>query len=86
MQIKTYGEYSSDEKTIKHDGTILANVKDLSYEDIQCKLTFDVTIELVSGTEFTGTITVDLPSGNIITEGTSNYEKTDFTDIIFKRN
>ena len=65
---------------------MLSNIKDLTYEDIQFQITFDITIELVSGTEFTGTVKLDLPSGNIITEGTSNYEKTDFTDIIFKRN
>lgn len=58
----------------------------MSYEDIKCQISFDITIELVSGTEFIGTVTVDLPSGNIMQDGTSNYEKTDFTDIIFKRN
>lgn len=33
-----------------------------------------------------GNIVLNLPVGNITTEGKSNYEKTDFKDVIFKRN
>ena len=35
---------------------------------------------------YTGTVTLDLPTGNIIEEGTSHYEKTDLKEIIFRRN
>lgn len=80
-----YGKYSSDEETVKHDGTILSKIN-LKEEDIACKVSFDLNIELASGTKFTGKITLDLPSGNIISTGISNYEKTDFKDVIFKRN
>ena len=58
----------------------------ISVEDIKCNVSFDLTIELVDDTKFTGTITLDLPTGNIVNAGTSNYEKTDFSDVIFKRN
>ena len=37
-------------------------------------------------TQFTGRINLELPVGNIIKMGTSSYEKTDFSDVIFKRN
>ena len=79
------GEYSSNDEEVKHDGTLLSKMG-LTYEDIKCKITFDITIELTDGTEFSGTITIDLPSGDITKTGTSNYEKKDFTDVIFKRN
>lgn len=55
------GKLSSSEEEVKHDGTILAKAG-LTYEDIACKVSFDMTIELASGTKFTGNIIVDLPS------------------------
>lgn len=58
----------------------------INYEDITCRVSFDVTIELASNTKFTGNISLNLPSGNILEAGTSSYEKTDFRDVIFKRN
>ncbi len=80
-----FGKYSSDNEEIKHDGTILSEIG-VTQDEIKCKVSFDITIELVSGNKFTGTISLELPVGNIITAGTSNYEKTDFSDVIFKRN
>lgn len=55
------GEFSSSEETVSHDGTILAKAG-LNYEDIICKVSFDITIELVSGTKFIGNMKLDLPS------------------------
>lgn len=79
-----FGEFSSNDKEISHDGTILAKAG-LKYEDIKCNISFDVTIEIADGTKFIGNIKVELPSGNIIEAGTSSFEKTDFKDVIFKR-
>lgn len=83
--IQDLGSYSSEDEEIKHDGTILSKAG-IDYEEIKCNVSFDITIELVEGTKFTGTVTLDLPVGNVLTAGTSNYEKTDFSDVIFKRN
>ncbi len=80
-----YGIYSDNTEEIKHDGTILSKI-DVKNEEIKTKVTFDLTIELVSGTSYTGTISLELPIGDVTTAGTSNYEKTDFSDVIFKRN
>lgn len=79
------GTYSSNDEIITHNGTILSKIG-LKHEDIKCKVSFDLNIELVSGIKFTGNMSVDLPVGNIISEGTANFEKTNFKDIIFKRN
>lgn len=85
MGQKTYGEYSSEDEEISHNGTILSKVG-LTYEEIKFEVSFDLSIELVSGTKFTGTIALELPTGDITTAGTSSLEKTDFSDVIFKRN
>lgn len=78
------GSYSSNDKEISHDGTILAKAG-VKAEDIKCNVSFDLTIEIVDGTKFVGNIKAELPSGNIIEAGTSSFEKKDFKDVIFKR-
>ena len=83
--MRNYGKYNSDDEEIKHDGTILSKI-DVEYEEIKSKVSFNITIELIDETQFTGRINLELPVGNIIKTGTSSYEKTDFSDVIFKRN
>lgn len=83
--IDELGEFSSDTEEIKHDGTILSQVR-VRDEDLKCKVSFDLSIKLKSEIIYTGNIVLDLPAGNIIEEGTSHYEKTNLKDIIFKRN
>ena len=34
---------------------------------------------------YKGTINLELPAGSIIEKGKSSIEKTDFSDVIFKR-
>ncbi len=83
--IEDLGNYTSDADEIKHDGTILSKIG-INYNDIKYTISFDLSIKLKSEIIYTGTVTLDLPAGNIIEEGTSHYEKTDLKDIIFKRN
>lgn len=83
--IEDIGIYTSDKDEIKHDGTILKE-QSIEYKDIQCKISFDISIKLKSDMIYTGTVTLDLPAGNIIEEGTSHYEKTNLKEIIFRRN
>lgn len=54
------GSCSLDDETISHNGTILSKAG-LNYEDITCKISFDIKIELTSGTAFTGNMSLDLP-------------------------
>lgn len=79
------GKYSSNEEMISHDGTILGK-SGIEYEKIKYKISFDINIELTSGIKFTGNMKLDMPAGDIVTEGISKYEKTEFKDVIFKRN
>lgn len=77
-------EVRSKDDEITHDGTLLAkgNVDD---EKLKYTLTFDIVIETNRGIKYRGTVSIDLPEGNILEEGKGQIEKTDFSDIIFKR-
>lgn len=78
------GQFLSDaDDEIQHNGTILTKAN-LSKEDLQCKVSFDFVIEVRNKTLKTNII-LDLPTGDIVKEGTCTFEKTDFSDTIFKR-
>ena len=82
--IEDLGSYTSDSDELKHDGTILKE-QNIEYKDIQCKVSFDLSIQLKSDITYTTTIILDLPAGNIAEEGTSYYQRTDLNDLIFRR-
>lgn len=82
--IEDLGVYTLETEEIKHDGTIISKI-DVDYNDLKCKVSFDVSIKLKSEITYTGKIVLDLPAGNILEEGTSHYEKTNLNDIVFKR-
>lgn len=77
-------EVRSNDEEIIHDGTLLekgnANSEDLNY-----KLSFDVVIETSRDIKYKGTISIELPTGDVQTQGKTQLEKTDFSDVIFKR-
>ena len=75
---------SNDDKTIVHDGTLLAKAN-IKNEEIKFKISFDLTIELKSEKKYKGTITLELPEGNILKNGQESLEITNFDDVVFKR-
>ena len=78
------GNYASDkDKEIIHDGSLLNKIE-ATYEDIQFTVSFDFIIETTKN-KYKTVITLNLPTGNLAEEKTSNLEKTDMSDIIFKR-
>lgn len=82
---KDLGQYVSNEDIqIKHDGTLLQKIG-ITHENLKCKISFDISIMLKSEKTYKANIELELPIGDITTEGTSSYEKTDLKDIIFKR-
>lgn len=77
-------QYSSDEdEEIIHDGTLLKRI-DITNEDILFDVSFDLVIT-VQNASYRGNVSLQLPCGNILEEGTSSMEKNDFNDVIFKR-
>ena len=78
------GKYSSNnDKEIVHDGTLLNKLK-LTSEKIKFKVSFDFIIE-VKNHKYRTNIELDMPCGDILNEGTCNIEKTDMSDLVFKR-
>ena len=78
------GTYSSDgDKEIVHDGTLLEKV-DVTDEDIKFNISFDLVIT-VDNCSYRANLNYTLPCGNIIEEGTSSIEQTDFSNVVFKR-
>lgn len=76
-------EYKSNDEEINHNE--LLKKAGITEEQLKFKLTFDLTIKLDGGKEYKTTINLDLPTGNIIEEGTSSKEFTELDDLIFKR-
>lgn len=78
------GDYSSDEEDeIIHDGTLLDRIE-TTQEDINFNVAFDLVIT-VDNCSYRANINMELPCGNITEEGTCSLEKTDMSDVIFKR-
>lgn len=74
---------SENDSEIDHSKLLkLTNIKP---EDLQTKISFDITIKLKSGKIYQTTIELDIPSQDIIEEGTKGIEITDLNNIIFKR-
>ncbi len=65
------------------DGRLLNRLQ-MTNEDVKVKISFDMTIELSGGNTFKTTIILDLPVGDIATEGVSTCE-LDLTKLVFKR-
>lgn len=79
------GKYETNDTTeIKHDGTLLAKCG-IQNDDIKFKISFNIEIILESGIVYKAYVAQDLPIGNVVDQGVTNYQKTDLTDIVFKR-
>lgn len=79
------GEYIFNEnEKLPSDGKLLAKAG-IKAEDINFKVTFDLIIETTSEHKFKASITLDLPTGNILEEGVGTLEDTELNNVIFKR-
>ena len=77
------GNYKTDEEEIIHDGTLINKIG-LTNQDIQFKVSFDISIELNSGKKYKANVNIGMPSGNLVEEGTTNSQ-IDGNEIVFKR-
>lgn len=76
-------EYISNDEEINHSN-LLKN-SGTTNEELKVKMTFDLTIKIESGKEYMANVSLDLPVGDVIEEGTTSIEITDLSNIIFKR-
>lgn len=74
---------SNEDIEVVHDGTLIAKT-DTKNEEIQFAVNFDFIITS-RNIKYKANITLDFPYGDILEEGTTEIEKTDMNDIIFKR-
>ena len=83
VNIKYVWLFNNKNDEIIHDGTLLEKVG-VTDEEIKFSISFDIVIE-VDNCSYRANIGFQMPCGNIIEEGTCSLEKTDFSDIVFKR-
>ena len=79
--IKEY--ISNDEEVINH--TELLKKINITSEELKLKVNFDITINLKSEKSFNTNVSIELPVGDVINEGTTSFEITDTSNYIFKR-
>lgn len=78
------GEYvSNDDAEIAHNGTLITKTP-VKLEELKIDISFDLVIK-TNISSYRGNISLELPCGDILQEGTSQLDKKDCTDIIFKR-
>jgi len=74
---------SNDDIEIEHSGKILGKAN-IIVEDIDNKVSFDITI-VTNNNSYKANVILELNLEKLITEGVVSLEKTDCSDIIFKR-
>lgn len=78
------GTYSSNEEEINYDGRIL-NLENIKNEDIKFTIKFDLLIELVDGKKYKTNIQLELPVGDILTNGVEVVEYENIESLLYKR-
>lgn len=76
-------KYKSNDEEINHNE--LLKKSNITNESLQIKLNFSLTIKLEGGKEYQAQIKVDLPTGNVVQDGNTSTEITNFENVIFKR-
>lgn len=82
--INNISQYVSDtDEEIDHSQ--LLKLTNITKEDLQTKLSFNIIIKLTSGKKYQATINLDVPTDEIIEKGTVGTEIEELDDIVFKR-
>ena len=81
--IDNLAEYKSDEDEINH--IELLKKANISNDEIEFNLQFDLTINLENGREFKTTVNLDLPTDDVVNNGITSNEFTDMSNFVFKR-
>lgn len=62
----------------------LLKMTNVNYEDLNATVSFDLEIKVLNKKTYQATVSVEIPVGNIIAEGTTNLKIEDLEDIVFK--
>lgn len=82
--INNVSQYISEQEE-EIDHSQLLKISNVNADDLKTELSFDIIMTLQSGKKFKTTLNLNIPSDEIIEEGTKGIEITDLKDIIFKR-
>ena len=74
---------SENDEQIDHSQ--LLKLTNITQEDLQTKLSFNIIMKLTSGKKYQATINLEVPTEDIIEKGTIGKEITELDGIIFKR-
>ena len=82
--INNLSQYISDsDEQIDHSQ--LLKLTNITKEDLQTNLSFNIIIKLTSGKKYQATVELEVPTDEIIEKGTTGKEITELDGIIFKR-
>ena len=85
LALEDLGRYlSNEDEEIIYDGRLLQNLG-VSLDEIKLQLSFDIIIETNSNVKYKGSLSMEMPTDEIIEKGSSKIELTDFSNVIFKR-
>ncbi|MGN1298586.1 MAG: hypothetical protein ACI4UE_01190 [Candidatus Scatovivens sp.] len=85
VKLENLGEYISNEDTeIVYDGTLLTKAG-VTIDQIKNNISFDLTIKTSDNISYKTTVSLDLPVGNILEEGSSSIEIYNLNNLVFKR-
>ena len=86
LALNELGKFISNDETVEviYDGRLLSNLG-VSLEEIKLTLNFDIIITTNENISYKGTLSLDMPTDEIIEKGASKIEVTDFFVIVFKR-
>ncbi|MBR3697309.1 MAG: hypothetical protein IKM97_03475 [Clostridia bacterium] len=86
VALNNLGKFISNDENLEiiYDGRLLSNLG-ISLEEIKLKLNFDIIIKTSENISYKGTISMEMPTDEIITEGVSKTEIIDFSNVVFKR-
>lgn len=86
LSLNDLGKFVSNDENVEiiYDGRLLSNLG-VSLEEIMLTLNLDFVITTNENISYKTTLTLDMPTSEIIEQGASKIEMTDFSDLIFKR-
>ena len=78
------GTYESNEEEINYDGRIL-NLENIKNDEIKFKIKFDILLEIFDGNRYKTNVELELPVGDILTNGVEVIEYDSIDNLIYKR-
>lgn len=78
------GTYESNEEEINYDGRIL-NLENIKNDEIKFKIKVDILLEIFDGNRYKTNVELELPVGDILTNGVEVIEYESINNLIYKR-